>query len=60
VQNSGSISFNVQHLVWCTPNSLRDPSAILKQKNEKKGFKAHSLTHNTCGVKGCVKYSKWD
>jgi hypothetical protein len=43
------------------PNSVRDPKVGPKMKQQKKkSVGAHSLTHNTSGVGGCVGALGWD
>jgi len=42
-------------------NSLRDPNVGPKMKQwKKKKIGAHSLTHGTSGVGGCVTVLGWD
>jgi hypothetical protein len=36
-------------------NSLKDPNAGPRMKQQKKGVRAHSLACNTFGAGGCVK-----
>jgi len=43
------------------PNSLMASTACLRVKTTKgKGVRAHSLTHNTLRVEGCVGAPGWD
>ncbi len=43
------------------PNSSKDPKVGPKMKQHKKNIiGAHSLTHDTLGVGGCVGALRWD
>jgi len=46
---------------YAPPNSLKDPNASFKMKQlKKRGIRACSLAHNTCGVRKCARALGWD
>ncbi len=52
----------IRYISYDTPrNSSRDPKVGLRAKQwEKKKVRAHLLTRNTSGVRGCARALRWD